>query len=155
MTWREKGYNLYPDIILSDCTISEIQRKHNKLIFTFSNYGFMKKELDNNYYRTEGAEIIIEDYNSEELFIKEKRIHQLSEEMYFDSMVDVTLENLIKNVNSGKWKLEIVEEFYATREGIYICQVREENGRFWLYIKMGYSNLLYLWNNVRHDWPVN
>ena len=155
MAWKEKGYNLYPDIILSDCVISEIQAKDNELVFTFSNYGFIKKEMDNNYYRTDGAEIIVEDYSREELFIKEKRIHQLSEELYFDSMFDVTLESLLRNVNLGKWKLEIVEEFYATGEGIYICQVREEESRFWVYIKMRYRNLIYLWNEVKHDWPVN
>ena len=155
MAWKEKGYNLYPNIILSDCTITGIQTKDNKLVFTFSNYGFLKKEMDNKYFRTEGAEIIVEDYDREELFIKEKRIHQLSEELYFDSLFDVTLERLIRNVNSGIWKIEIVEEFYATGEGIYICQVREEEGRFWIYLKMKYRNLIYLWNKVRHDWSVN
>ena len=150
-----RGCNLYPAIILSDCPIAEIQRKDNNLVLTFSNYGFIKKETDNKYYRTEGAQIIVEGYDSEELIAKEKRTHQLSEELYFDSMFDVAFEILLENVNSGKWKLEIVEEFYAVGEAIYICQVREEEGAFWLYIKIRYKNLIYSWNKVRYDWPVN
>ena len=152
---KEKGYDLYPKVILSDCTISEIQIKDNKLILIFSSYGFAKKEEDGNYYRTEGAEIIVEDYDRDEILIKEKRLHQLSEELYFESMFDIAFETLLKNVNSGKWKLEIVEEFYATGEGIYICHVREGKGTFWIFIKMRYRNIVYLWNNVRYDWIVN
>lgn len=155
MEWKEKDYDLYPNVILSDCAISEIQIRDNNLKFIFSNYGFIKKDENGNYYRTEGAEIIVEDYDKDELLIKEKRLHQLSEELYFESMFDITFETLLKNVNSGKWKLEIVEEFYATGEGLYICQVREGEGAFWLFLKMRYKKLVYLWNTVRYDWPVN
>ena len=155
MMWKEKGYNLYPDIILSDCTVSEIQVKDNGLVLIFSDYGFIKKDMDNKYYRTEGAEIVIEGYNNEELFIKEIRTHQLSEEIFFDSMNDIEFEKLLRNVNSGKWKLEIVEEFYSTGGGVYICQIRDEEDCFWIYIKMRYRNLIYLWNSIRHDWSIN
>lgn len=155
MIWRKKGYNLYPDIILSDCTISGIQIKDNKLVLTFSDYGFIKKDKDNKYYRTEGAEIVVEGYEREELSIKELRTHQLSEEIYFDSIYDIEFEKFQENVNSGKWELEIVEEFYSTGRCLYICQIREDENCFEIYFKIRYRNLIYLWNSIRFDWPFN
>lgn len=155
MEWKEQGVNLYPDIILSDCTVSEIRINNTEMVLKFSDYGFIKKDRNNKYYRTDGAQVVIEGCDIESVSIKEIRTQQLCEEIYFDSMYDIETKTLFENVNMGKWRLEIVEEFYSTGGGIYIGQIRNEEDVFWFYIKMRYKKLIYLWNNVRYDFPVN
>lgn len=109
--------NRYPDIILSDCVITSIQTKEQEVIVNFSEYGFFKKDIQQNkYYRTDAAQIVIEECDIANIAIREVRTHQLSEELYFDSMYDVAPENFQKNVNMEKWSFEIVEEFYSTGE---------------------------------------
>ena len=154
MTGKKQGYNMYPDIILSDCSILKIQLTEDELAFRFSKYGFCVKDTDHNYYRADGAAIVLEGFDREDFVAQEKRTHPLSGDLFFDSMLDITLDQFLENVNAGKWKVEIVEEFYATGRGLYICQVTGKE-RFWLYLKMRYEKIRYMWNQVRREWPVN
>lgn len=155
MTWKEQGINLYPDIILSDCTISGVQIKGNEMVFKFSDYGFIKKDCNNRYYRTDEAQIVIDGCDIENISIKEIRTQHLSGEIYFDSAYDIDIEEFVENVNSKKWRLEIVEEFYSTGGGIYTGQIRCEEDTFWFYVKIRYKKIIYFWNNVRYDFPFN
>lgn len=74
MAWKEKGYNMYPNIILSDCKISKIQVINKGLVFRFSDYGFVKKDTDGKYYRTDGAELVAEGFDREDFSVREIRM---------------------------------------------------------------------------------
>lgn len=152
MKENNQGIDLYPNVILSDCVITKISLNDIGVVVGFSAYGFIKKEDDNKYYRTDGAEIVIEGLDMDNISIKEIRTQQLSEELYFDSMYDISTKDFCEKINSKEWKFEVVEEFYSTGGAMYIGQIRNGNKPFWCYIKIRYTNLRYLWNNVRYDW---
>ncbi len=154
MIWKEKGINKYPDIILSDCLITNIQTKGSEVTIKFSEYGFVKKDSQRNkYYRTDAAQIVIEQCEIEDISIKEIRTQRLSEDLYFDSMYDVERKVFLENINAGKWKFEIVEEFYSTGGGLYIGQIRGDQHSFWCHVKLQFKNLVYFWNDIRYDYP--
>lgn len=156
MLWKEKQHNSYPDIILSDCLIVGIQIKNGKIIVDFSEYGFIKKDSKSNkYFRTDGAQVVIEKCDIDNILIKEIRTNQLSEELYFDSTYDIKTIDFLENINTGKWKFEIVEEYYSTGGGLYIGQIRKKEDTFWCCIKISFKNLIYLWNDIKYEFPVN
>lgn len=154
MKWKEREENKYPEIILSDCQIVNVEMKGGDIVVDFSKYGFVKKDCDSNkYYRTNAAQIVIEQCDMDNLAIKEIRTQQLSEEMFFDSIYDVEPKDFCENINTGKWKFEVVEEFYSTKRALYIGQIRGNEKNFWCCVKLQFKNLVYLWNDIRYDCP--
>lgn len=152
--WKERGINKYPEIILSDCLITNIEIEGENIVVNFDKYGFFIKDSEKGrYYRTDSAQIVIKKCDMKNIVIKEIRTQKLSEELYFDSIYEVEGEIFIKKINMGRWKFEIVEEFYSTRRALYIGQVRENNKFFWLCVKLQFEELLYLWNDIRYDCP--
>lgn len=150
MLWLNKVINPYPDILVSDCSVESIQIDKDTITLTFSEYGFFKRNHEKNrYYRTNGAQIIIEDGDIENLSIKEVRTHRLSEEIYFESMYEIKPKDFLNNINTGKWRMVIVEELYAVNGGFFIARVREKESSFWCHIKLQFKNLIYLWNDCR------
>lgn len=154
MKWKEKGINKYPDIILSDCMITNIQGKEGEITVKFSEYGFFKKDSQSNkYFRTDTAQIVINECDVDNIFIKEIRNQKLSEELYFESMYDIEPSIFMENISTGKWKFEIVEEFYSTGGALYIGKIRADENSFWCHVKLRFKNLVYFWNEVRYDRP--
>lgn len=153
MTWKEE-INKYPDIILSDCVITNIQVKGDEITINFSEYGFFKKDSQKNkYFRTDAAQIVFEQSDIDNICIKEIRTQRLSEDLYFDSMYDIDSPIFMENVNTGKWKFEIVEEFYSTGGALYIGKIRADDNSFWCHVKIQFKNLEYFWNEIRYDCP--
>lgn len=150
----ERKRNKYPEIMLSDCIIKNIEIKGENIVANFDEYGFFIKDSEKGkYYRTDSAQIVIKKCDMENIAIKEIRTQKLSEELFFDSIYDVEFKKCLTNINMGRWKFEIVEEFYSTRRALYIGQVREKDKSFWLCVKIQFEELLYLWNNIRYDCP--
>ena len=155
MIWNKREFNQFDNISLSDCHISKIQKMENNIVIDFSEYGFFVRDSKNNrFYRTDGAQIIIEDCDIDSVSIKEIRIHKLSGDTYFETMYDVQIEDFIKNINEGMWKLEIVEEYPLKGKGYYIIWVNEGENCFWCHIKLRYKNLIYMWNKIKYNCPL-
>lgn len=128
--------------------------KGGDIVVDFSEYGFVKKDSDSDkYYRTDSAQIVVEQCDMDNITIKEIRTQQLSEEMFFDSIYDVEPKVFCENINTGKWKFEVVEEFYSTGRALYIGQIRGNEKNFWCCVKLQFKNLVYLWNEIRYDCP--
>lgn len=152
--WKETHKNQYPDIILSDCSVVKIRVESQKIVLTFSQYGFFKKaNPDSRYYRTDGGEIIITGCAIDNLSIKEVRTQQLSDDLYFETMYDIELRNFMERINKGIWRFEIVEEFYAVGKGFYTGQIHTDGGSFWCHIIVPFRDLTYCWNNTIPDCP--
>lgn len=155
MIWKNRELNRYPDIILSDCKVIDIQVKENKITVNFSEDGFFVKDSERkSYYRTDTAQLVMESCDVANISIKEIRTQRLSEELYYDSMYDVESQDFIENINTGKWRLEIVEEFYSVGGGVYSVRIRCNESPFWCYIKLQFKNLVYMWNDIRYDYPL-
>lgn len=69
-------------------------------------------------------------------------------------MYKVEAKDFLVNINTGKWRLEIVEEFYSSGGGLYIVRIRGNENSFWCYLKLQFRNLVYLWNDIRYDCPL-
>lgn len=151
MMWKERGINKYPEIILSDCLISKIEKNEDDFAIDFGKQGFFVKDLKKNtYYRTASAQIIVKGCDINNITIKEVRTQQLSDELFFESMYDVKADHFLDNINSEKWKFEVVEEFYSAVGALYIGWVSNGEKSFWCCVKLQFKELLYLWDEVQH-----
>lgn len=156
MLYKNHELNKYPEIILSDCLIVNVQKMEDTVIMQFSEYGFIKKsDMDSKYYRTGSSQIIIEGCDIDEIEIKEVRNCQLQNADYCELIHDIRMEDFMRNVNQSNWKLEIVEEFYSVGGAIYRARVRACEDSFWCYIKFRFKNIIYLWNDIKYDYLVN
>ena len=128
MLWKKTEVNKYPDIILSDCKVTNIQVERDDITVGFLGDGFFKKDnKSNNFYRTNGAQIVIKGCDIDNISIKEVRTQRLSKDIYFETMYDLEVKDFFENINTGKWRLEIVEEFYAIGSGLYVGRIREDD----------------------------
>ena len=155
MFWNEKKFNQFDDISLSDCHITKIQKIENDVVIKFSEDGFFARDnKSNKFYRTDGAQIIIERCDIDNISIKEIRGHKLSDDIYFETMYDIQIAKFIKNINEGIWNLEIVEEYPLKGKGYYITWISEDDNYFWCHIKLQYENLIYMWNKIKCNCPL-
>lgn len=156
MIWKGKQDKVYPDIILSDCLIVGITVKGEKILIDFSELGFaVKDEKSGSYYHTNGAQIVMEECELDDLSITEIRTQQLSDELYFDSVYNLENKDFLNNINSGKWEFEIVEEYYSVNGGLYLGKVWEKEESFWCCVKIRFKELKYLWNDLNYEFPFD
>ena len=155
MIWKNIEYNKYPEIIMSDCKVNKIQIEENQVILNFSEDGFFVKDSKKQgYYRTDAAQVVLQASNIDDISIKEVRTNQLSDKVCFDSMYDVEVQDFVENINTGKWSLEIVEEYYSAMGALYSLWIKSTGTSFWCYIKLGFQNMVYKWNEIRYEYPL-
>lgn len=71
MNWKEQRENAYPDIILSDCLVDEIQVDDNDIIIKFLKHGIViRDDKDSHYYRTKSAQIIVKECDIDNISIQ-------------------------------------------------------------------------------------
>lgn len=155
--WKERGINKYPEISLSDCIITNIEKSGDDIIVNFGEDGFIIKDLEKNaYYHTDPSQVIIRGCDIDNITIKEIRTQQLSEELFYNSVYEIDAKSFLKKINKGKWELQMVYEFYSCSGALYIghIQNKKKNQKsFWCCIMLQFNELLYLWNNIRYDQP--
>lgn len=164
--WKESGINKYPEIMLHDCLITNIEKEGEDIIVdfgkykkSFEKYGFWISDSEKNMsYRTGESQIIIKGYN--DLLIKEIRKHQLSlpEGLLMDTIYDIKPECFMKNIHKGEWRFEVVKEFYEYRRALYIGKIRikkKKQPTFGCCVQLDYKELVYLWNEVRYDHSIS
>lgn len=155
MQWKENKENQYPNIALSDCVVKGIRIKEDKIKVIFSEYGFFIKESkDNAYYRTFPAEILIKGCTLDYTTIKLLRMEQLADGRYIEIAEDVEAMDFIEYVNTEKWSLELVQEFYSCTGGLYVGRIGEGEKFFWCYIKLYFEKIVYFWNEINYDFPA-
>ena len=104
--------------------------------------------------RTDKATIRFVDFDIDNIYIFKYicLFHRFS----FTRRVDVSFEKFIENINSGKWKFEFIDEFYAGNSGALF------NG--WVYfdhkphhydcqIQLRSTKSIYSWNKIYEDRP--
>lgn len=155
--WKHNGINKYPEIILHDCLIANIDKEGDDIVVDFDKWGFWIKDFEKDmYYRTHSGRIVIKGYDADYLSITEIRTQQLSEKKFFETVHDIKPKRFIKNINKGKWIFEVVEEFYSDGRALYIGQVQNKKKHqksFWCCVKLEFKELLYLWGEIRYDSP--
>lgn len=156
MKWKESEKNKYPNIILSDCVVDDIRINDGDIIMEFMKSGIIIKESSNSkYYRTHEAQIVLEKSDIENVSIKcvykKKRIIGTT----VDIVKDMERDTFFENISKGKWRFEIVEEFYSCVGGMYIGEVHKKNQSFWCCVKFYFKNIIYFWNEIDYRYDIN
>ena len=156
MNWKEQRENAYPNIILADCHVDEIEVNDKDIILKFLEHGFViRDDEDSHYYRTKSAQTIVKECDIDNISIQlvyrkrgvsRKEIHIIK---------DIELQTFLKNIYKKKWSYEIVEEYYSALGGLFIGQIKELKKSMWCYIKMQFKNIVYLWDELNYEAPFN
>ena len=155
--WKFISENDYPNIFLHDCYIVKVTVEDDDLIIEFDEYGFWINEThkDNNFskvLRTDKATIRFVDFDIDNIYIF--KYFCLFHRFVFTRRIEISFETFIKNLNSGKWKFEFIDEFYDGNYGALF------NG--WVYFKhkpyhydcqiqLRFKKMIYSWNKIYED----
>lgn len=152
MNWKNQRENAYPSIILSDCFVDEIQINNKEVILKFLTCGFIIKE-NSKYYHTKSAQVIFEQCDIENISIQV--VHN-KKGLFRNKRVlqDVDTAVFIENIVNGKWKYEIVEEYYSALGGLFVGRIRTAKATMWCGVKMQFQSIKYLWDEVDYEAQV-
>lgn len=147
--------NAYPGVILHDCVMDEIIAVDENISVKFSTSGvYVWVEAQNNYYRTGPAMIEILGCDTDNISIQEIRTNQISQKIFYRSMYEVKPSAFVRQINSGKIKVTVLEEYYAVHSACLILRIQERDKKgYFAHIKMQYDSLQYSWDTVRQDAP--
>lgn len=147
--------NAFPGVILHDCVVDEITVAEENLSVKFSTSGvYVWVEAQNNYYRTGPAMIQILGCDTDNISIQEIRTNQISQKIFYRSMYEVKPSVFVRQVNSGKIRATVLEEYYAVHSAYLILRIQERDKKgYFAHIKMQYDSLQYSWDTVRPDAP--
>ena len=156
MNWREQRENAYPNILLSDCSVDEIQVTEKDIIIKFLKHGFViRDDGDSRYYRTKSAQIIVKecDINNISIQLVYRKRGVSRKEIHI--VKDIDLPIFLNNILTKRWSYEIVEEYYSALGGLFIGQIKESKKAMWCYIKMQFKDIVYLWDEVNYEAPFD
>lgn len=147
--------NAFPGVILHDCVMDEITVADENISVKFSTSGvYVWVEAQNNYYRTGPAMIEILGCDTDSIDIQEIRTNQISQKIFYRSMYEVKPSAFVRQVNSGKIRATVLEEYYAVHSAYLILRIQERDKKgYFAHIKMQYDLLQYSWDTVRPDAP--
>ena len=157
--WKFSSENSYPDIILHDGVVTKITLDNDDLVMEFNDGGFwIGQDNKQNPYkktvRTEKSELRFTDFDIDDIYIF--KMYNLFKKFYHTSRVEVSLEKLISNVNSGKWTFEFLYEYYTSsrqREAIFkgCVNVVNKQKHYDCQIELDCSKMIYSWNKIDED----
>ncbi len=160
--WKFSSENDYPDIILHDCVVTKITLDGDDLVMEFDDYGFWigennKQNPFGNMLRTEKSELRFVDFDTWSNIYIFKR-YNLFRKFFHTSRIDLSLEKLISNVNSGKWTFEFIYEYYtSSTQALAIfngcINVKNKRKNYDCQIESDCSKMVYSWNKIREDAP--
>ena len=126
MNWKEQRENAYPDIILSDCLVDEIQVDDNDIILKFLEHGFVIRDNeDSHYYRTKSAQVIVKECDIDNISIQLVYRKREVNGKVIHIIKDIELQTFFNNTLSKRWSYEITEEYYSALGGLFIGKIRE------------------------------
>lgn len=147
--------NAFPGVILHDCVVDEITAVDENISVKFSASGvYVWVEAQNNYYRTGPAMIEILGCDTDNISIQEIRTNQISQKIFYRSMYEVKPSVFVRNVNAGKIRVTVLEEYYAVHSAYLILRIQERDKKgYFAHIKMQYNLLQYSWDTVCQNAP--
>lgn len=156
MNWKEQRENAYPNIILSDCLVDEIQVNDKDIILKFLKHGFViRDDEDLHYYRTKSAQIIMKECDIENISIQLVNRKRGVNRREIQFITDIELQTFLNHILSKRWNYEIVEEYYSALGGFFIGQITESKKSMWCYLKIQFKNIVYLWDEVNYEAPFD
>lgn len=148
--WNHVKTNAFPEIILSDCCVKKICLGDDTISFDLSDEGFLI-ERNQIYYHTGAAQVTFDGFNVEESIVKIIMNYKMLRRKNIEIIHEIELENLMININSGKWKFTIVEEFYSPLGGFLIGRLYYKQKKMWCYLNLRFHNIRYFWNEINYN----
>jgi len=148
--------NLHNAISLHDCYVTKIIADKD-LMFEFSDGFWIVETNKQNPYgqtlRTDKSQIYFTEFDIDNIYIFKK--FSILRRIIRTSRIEVSLEKLISNINSGKWQLEIIDEFHKGSNVLFNTSLYLENRSKHMecQIIIEYKKMNYFWNNICEDRP--
>ena len=144
-------------ISLHDCRATYARVEGGDLYFEFDD-GFWvvantEHNLHGNTLRTDKSLLKIENFEISKIYIfKEIRVFR---RLVSTRRVWMSVDALVKKINTGKWELEFISEYHSGHEVLFGCWILFES-RFYhrecqLFIR--YDAMGCFWNRLREDCP--
>lgn len=149
--WNQKELNKYPDIILTDCDITELEIKKDKIIIEFLNDSFFLKDGNSGkYFRTNKACIIIHGCNKDSIEIVATKWKKRDPGKCYN----IPPEKFYHKLRSKKWKCIVLEEYFCSGAGMFVVWIKTKKESFRCYISFKFSKIEYLWDKINYACPL-
>ncbi len=155
--WKYSSDNSDYDITMHDCYATNINVEGNDLVIDFED-GFWvfptnKVDFDGKAMRTGTSRVIFYDFEMFGEVYLYKTFRLFGKEV-LTIRKKVSLNDLSHKVNSGKWKMEFVEEFCDKRTALLGGYMDKKNIRSemeWQFTLDYFSGMKYYWNEIHTD----
>ncbi len=155
--WRNSDENMQGFISLHDCRATAMAIHENDLLFTFDDGFWVSFEDErnpfNNTVRTDKSEVQIVHFDVPDIYIfKELRIFR---RLVSTKRICLSVEQLMANINCGKWELEFIYEYHSDRGVLYQCWIWMNHAPFHIecQIALDCDKTVYHWNNLCENKP--
>ena len=103
-----------------------------------------------NTLRTDAAQVRFVDFEIENFYVF--KVVRLFRKPIFTKRIEMDLQTLIDNVNSGAWELEFLDEYTRFRGLLFNCWIWHKKGHTQeCQISMDCTETQYYWNSIRED----
>lgn len=158
--WKYSSKNDYPNIILHDCHVTKISVENKDIILEFDDYGFWM--IENNKHnpfgktlRTDKSEIRFVNCQLDSISIYIFKVFHLFRKPVLTNRIEIPLENLMYQINSGKWRFEFIDEYYACNEALFNGWIRFDKKPYHMecQLQLLFEDMKYSWNRICEDKP--
>lgn len=140
--------------------MTKVAVDNKDIIFEFDDNGFWV--IENNKHnpfgktlRTDKSELRFVNCDSDFTSIYIFKVFYLFRKPVLTNRIEISLEDLTSQINSGKWQFEFIDELYAWDKA-------EFNGWLWFgkkpyhmecQLQLSFEDMLYSWNKICEDKP--
>ena len=106
-----------------------------------------------NTVRTDKSEVQIVHFDVSDIYIFKE--HRIFRRLVSTNRVSLSVEQLMANINCGKWELEFINEYHSDRDVLYQCWIWMNHASFHIecQITLDCDKIVYHWNNLCENKP--
>ena len=106
-----------------------------------------------NTVRTDKSEVQIVHFDVSDIYIFKE--HRIFRRLVSTNRVSLSVEQLMANINCGKWELEFINEYHSDRDVLYQCWIWMNHSPFHIecQITLDCDKIVYHWNNLCENKP--
>ena len=145
----------HSDIILSDCIVDGIEVNGHNILLKMNRTGIIiKEEKTSKYFRTKHAQVTFEECDIDNISIQLTNIICYLGKYEVAIIHNIKYDDFVQNISMGKWRFEIVEEFYSHLGGKFTGKLRMKKKSYWCNLNLCFENIAYFWNEIDYRYEV-
>lgn len=155
--WKHFEKSENAKISLHDCIATRAFIEDNNLYFEYDDgfwiIGTNENNLYNNTFGTDISQLKICNFEVVDIYVFSE--FRLFHHLINTRRVSIKLETLIRNINSGKWKLEFLYTYQAYRGVLFHCCIQMKHRPYHkeCQIVIDCDDMEFFWNNICKDKP--